>query len=53
MITNRVKTLSEQITHAMLMIRTATANGDTRGVQMWTARYERLNVQAWALVGAN
>ncbi len=53
MITNRVKTLDEQIKHAMLMIRTATANGDTRGAQIWTARYERLNAQAWAWVGAN
>lgn len=47
------KTLAEQIKHADLMIRTATAAQDARGVRMWTARRDALTARMWSGVGTN
>jgi hypothetical protein len=50
---NEAKTLTEKITDATRMLRTATMAGDARGIRMWAARLDRLDAERFAGVGTN
>lgn len=47
------QTLAQEIKHADLMVATATAAQDGRGVRMWTARRDALTARMWSGVGTN